>query len=89
MDRLSRCHRSKVEDEEHMTDQLTSDLAMIARNAIDKIIELEKAKANRIPFCWYHPVSRRFRTNGTNLPPLGCLFTRNDYVEADSRTETD
>lgn len=52
-----------------MTDQLTADLAMIARNAIDQIIELEKAKAARTPFCWYHPVSGRFRTNGTNLPP--------------------
>lgn len=52
-----------------MTDQLTSDLAMIARNAIDKIIELEKAKAARTPFCWYHPVSGRYRMDGKNLPP--------------------
>ena len=51
-----------------MTEQTIADVAMIARNAIDKIIELEKAKANRTPFCWYHPVSGRFRTNGTNLP---------------------
>jgi len=51
-----------------MTDQLTSDLAMIARNAIDKIIELEKAKAARTPFCWYHPVSGRYRMDGKHLP---------------------
>ncbi len=51
-----------------MTDQLTSDLAMIARNAIDQIIEMEKAKAARTPFCWYHPVSGRYRMDGKNLP---------------------
>ena len=51
-----------------MTDQTVADVAMIARNAVDRIIELEKSKANREPFCWYHPVSRRFRTNGANLP---------------------
>lgn len=51
-----------------MTDQTIADVAMIARNAIDKIIEMEKEKANRTPFCWYHPVSMRFRTNGANLP---------------------
>lgn len=51
-----------------MTDQTVADVAMIARNAIDRIIELEKSKANREPFCWYHPVSMRFRTNGANLP---------------------
>lgn len=51
-----------------MTEQTIADVAMIARNAVDKIIEMEKAKANRTPFCWYHPVSMRFRTNGANLP---------------------
>ena len=51
-----------------MTEQTIADVAMIARNAIDIIIELEKSKANREPFCWYHPVSGRFRTNGANLP---------------------
>ena len=51
-----------------MTEQLTSDLAMIARNAIDQIIEMEKAKAARTPFCWYHPVSGRYRMDGKNLP---------------------
>lgn len=51
-----------------MTEQTVADVAMIARNAIDRIIEMEKSKANREPFCWYHPVSGRFRTNGANLP---------------------
>ena len=51
-----------------MTEQTIADVAMIARNAIDKIIELEKAKASRTAFCWYHPVSGRYRMDGKNLP---------------------
>lgn len=42
------------------------DVAMIARNAIDRIIELQKQEDK--PFVWYHPVSGRFRFDGDKLP---------------------
>lgn len=46
--------------------QTMQDLAMIAKNAIDRIIELEK---QRQPVCWYHPVSGRVRWDNPGLGP--------------------